>query len=281
MCTLILGRDVVRPGSVLIAANRDEDPARDSDPPQVLQESPRLVGGRDRRAGGTWLAVREGRAVVALLNRRDPAAGIPVAGRRSRGQLVLDVAGVPEDYAAPLDPAVERREVLERLRAVSGSGLAYAAACRAMAALWEAPIAPCTLVFAMPESCWLLAVEAGVPPRVERIAGGWHVITHADLDDASEPRTAWLVRELSGFAPRSGQQAEQRLGDLLRSHGDPVAGIPPVCLHDGRMVTVSASTVWLASGEARYRHAEGRPCEHPLEDRSHLLRAQTPTGETR
>src|SRR5262249_29501637 len=69
MCTLILGVEVVASGSVLLAANRDEDPARPADPPGVLSESPRLVGGRDRRAGGTWLAVRERRAVVALLNR--------------------------------------------------------------------------------------------------------------------------------------------------------------------------------------------------------------------
>ncbi len=89
------------------------------------------------------------------------------------------------------------------------------------------------------------------------------------------------MRELSGFAPRSVEQAEQRLGDLLRSHGDAATGIPPVCLHEGRMVTVSTSSVWLAPGEARYRHAEGHPCEHPLEDLSHLLRARASTEEKR
>jgi hypothetical protein len=39
------------------------------------------------------------------------------------------------------------------------------------------------------------------------------------------------------------------------------------------MVTVSSSAVWLSAAEARYRHAEGRPCEHPLEDVSALLEA--------
>ncbi len=281
MCTLILGRDVLAAGSFLLAANRDEDPARPSDPPLVLSESPRLVGGRDRRAGGTWLAVRESRAVVAILNRRDRAGepAPPAPDRRSRGALVLEVAGVAEDYPARLDPAGERRELLERLGAVSGPGLPHAALCRAFAALWEAPYAPCTLLFAAPESCWLMAVEADAAPRFEPVPGGWHVITHADLDDAREPRTARLMRELAGFAPRSVEQAEQRLGDLLRSHGDATAGIPPVCLHAGRRVTVSASSVWLATGEARYRHAEGRPCEHPLADHSHLLRAQASAAE--
>ncbi|HKQ57135.1 MAG TPA: NRDE family protein, partial [Candidatus Eisenbacteria bacterium] len=75
MCTLILGRDVVAPGTVLLAANRDEDPRRPSAPPMVLRERPRLVGGRDLQAGGTWLAVRDARAMVAILNRRDRSGG--------------------------------------------------------------------------------------------------------------------------------------------------------------------------------------------------------------
>ena len=253
MCTLIIGIDVVRSGSVLMAANRDEDPGRPSQPPGRLSESPRLVGGRDRRAGGTWLAVREGRAVVALLNRRDttgePAPALP--GRRSRGSLVLEVAAAQED--------------------VPGLGLAGGALRCASAATEAERFAPCTLVFASPEASWMMAIDADAAPRVEPLPAGWHVLTHADLDDLSEPRTASLVREVAGFRPRSLGEAERRLDLLLRSHGDPGAGLPPVCLHHGRMVTVSSSGVWLAAGEARYRHAEGRPCEHPLVDRSALL----------
>ena len=289
MCTLILGRDVLAPGTILLAANRDEDPSRPSDLPMVLRESPRLVGGRDRRAGGTWLAVREGRAVVALLNRPDrsggPAPSAPAGpspqARRSRGALVLDVAGVAEDHPARLDPDGERLEALARLRDVIGPGLPHAAFCRAFAAVRESTYAPCTLLFAAPEGCWLMAIKADAAPRFEPVHGGWHVITHAELDDPREPRTARLARELAGFAPGSLEQAEQRLGDLLRSHGDVTAGIPPVCLHVGRMVTVSASSVWLAAGVARYQHAEGRPCEHPFVDHSHLLRAATPAEERR
>lgn len=255
MCTLIIGCDVVAPGSVLLAANRDEDPGRPSDPPRTLSEHPRLVGGRDRRAGGTWLAVREERAVVAILNRRDrPGVHAPATGRRSRGALVLDVAGVVEEGPATAATSSDATLAL---------GLPAAALGRASAALRDAAYAPCTLVFATPGATWLMALEADGVPRFETLAPGWHVLTHADLDDPDEPRTARLVRELTGFVPRSLDQAERRLEELLRSHGDPGAGIPPVCLHEGPMATVSTSIVWLAAGEARYRHAEGRPCEHP------------------
>src|SRR5262249_58052465 len=108
VCTLLIGRDVTGPGQVLIAANRDEDPARPTDAPRVLVESPRIVGGRDRLAGGTWLALRAPHAggagdlpaAVMLLNRPPiPRAAPP---RRSRGLLVLDVAAASDPRRAAL-----------------------------------------------------------------------------------------------------------------------------------------------------------------------------------
>jgi hypothetical protein len=259
MCTVIVGRDVVSPASVLLWANRDEDPSRPTDPPGVLRENPRLVGGRDRRSGGSWLAVRETRAVVALLNRRPSPGGPPPADLRSRGLLVLDVASATVGAGAPPVPAL------------AGAGpLPRAAWDVARQSAREHRYGPCTLLFAAPKACWLMAIESDHEPRFEAIPTGWHVITHADLDDPGEPRTAALLTRLAGFRPRSVAEAEARLDDLLRSHGDET-GLPPVCLHEGRMVTVSASTVWLTDSEARYRHAEGRPCEHPFVDRSSLL----------
>jgi uncharacterized protein with NRDE domain len=235
---------VVAPGTVLLAANRDEDPARLSDPPAVLHEHPRVVGGRDRRAGGTWLAVREPGAVVAILNRRAAPDTLP-AERRSRGALTLEVATVSADPPARLaDAALER----------------------ARRAVEEAAYAPFTLVFATADTSWMMVHDGGANAAVRPIGPGWHVLTHADLDDLREPRTGRLVRELGGFAPRDRDEAERRLEDLLRSHGDRAAGVPAVCLHAGPMQTVSAAMVWLAPGAIGYRHAEGRPCEHPFVD---------------
>lgn len=270
MCTLIVGRDVVAPGTVLLVANRDEDPARPSDPPGILSRRPRVVGGRDRRAGGTWLAVRERRAVVAILNRRDrsgePAPAAP--DRRSRGALVLEVATAGETRPLAAVPLPGRPG---SSGPPDGGGLPTAALRRAVEAVSGARYSPCTLVFAAPEAGWLMSLEAGAAPRFEPLETGWHVLTHADLDDPDEPRTAWLAGQLEGFRPASPAEAEERLEELMRWHGDPAAGAPPVCLHQGRMVTVSSSSVWLARGEARYRHAEGRPCEHPFMDHSPML----------
>ena len=268
MCTLIVGRDVVAPGTVLLVANRDEDSSRPSDPPGILNQRPRVVGGRDRRAGGTWLAVRERRAVVAILNRRDRSGepAPPAPDRRSRGALVLEVATATDPDLLAAVPHPGRPD-----RPPTGGGLPTAALRRAVEAVSRARYSPCTLVFAAPEAGWLMSLEPDAPPRFEPLETGWHVLTHADLDDPDEPRTAWLAGELEGFRPRSLAEAEGRLEGLMRSHGDGGAGAPPVCLHQGRMVTVSSSSVWLARGEARYRHEEGRPCEHPFVDHSPML----------
>jgi len=267
MCTLILGLDTVARGSVILAANRDEDPARPSVAPGLLSERPRVAGGRDALKGGSWLAIREKRAAVAMLNRRDEQ-GAAGPARRSRGLLALEVAA-------------------------AGDGSPEAALAFARAAAGEAAFAPFSLLFASPAGCWLLANERSAL-RPVRIAPGWHAITHADLDEPAEPRTRWLLGRLGRFAPRSASEAERGLLDLLRSHGSgsPAAGrvepatgssvapdpepAPPVCLHEGRMRTVSSSIVWLAGDGARYVHIEGRPCTGEPLDCSHLLDAGLP-----
>jgi hypothetical protein len=95
------------------------------------------------------------------------------------------------------------------------------------------------------------------------------VLTHQDLDDPTEPRTAWLRDVLSDHRPASDADAERRIMELLRSHG--ASGTPPVCLHRGRMVTVSSSLVRLSAEGARYLHAEGPPCENSYADYTALL----------
>ena len=254
MCTLLLGLDTVARGSVILAANRDEDPARPSVPPGLLREQPRVAGGRDVLKGGTWLAVRGKRAAVAMLNRRDDG-GPAAAARRSRGLLALDVAA-------------------------AGDGSPEAALAFARAAAGASEFAPFSMLFASAEGCWLLANERSAL-RPILIAPGWHAITHADLDDTAEPRTRWLLGRLSRFAPRTAAEAERGLLELLRSHGGPGAardpeGAPPVCLHAGPMRTVSSSIVWLAKDGARYVHIEGRPCTGEPLDCSHLLDAGLP-----
>lgn len=100
MCTVLLRfqpevlREPAPEGSpdrrwpLLVAAVRDEFLDRPWDPPAAhWPEHPSIVGGRDRTAGGTWLAVDTAQpAIAAVLNGvRQP----PSAARPSRGNLPL------------------------------------------------------------------------------------------------------------------------------------------------------------------------------------------------
>jgi transport and Golgi organization protein 2 len=109
MCTAIVG--LGPDGTVLLAGVRDEFLQRAWVPPAHLwPDYPALIGGRDQRAGGTWLAVDPAaRRLACILNGRGHPA--PPDIRQSRGELPLRAAArepiVPTDSASasrPPDP---------------------------------------------------------------------------------------------------------------------------------------------------------------------------------
>ncbi len=85
VCLLVVLSRIVPEWPLIVAANRDEQYARPADPVMVLREQPRTLGGRDRLAGGTWLAVNEHGVVAGLTNQ--PMQRSPT--RRSRGAIPL------------------------------------------------------------------------------------------------------------------------------------------------------------------------------------------------
>lgn len=99
MCTVILSvpEDPTAPTRVL--AVRDEDPGRpwDAPGPWWPQSHPGVVGVRDARAGGAWMAADPARARLAvILNRREV-----VGATESRGAIVLDAVDGRPPASAP------------------------------------------------------------------------------------------------------------------------------------------------------------------------------------
>lgn len=249
MCTLILGLGILGPGSLVLGANRDESPKRPSAEPGVLLATPRVVGGRDLVSGGTWLAIREAAFVTALMNRRPEERDTRDPGSlRSRGLLCLDAAA---DGGAEPDSRLDH----------------------ALRLLSRDSFAPCTLIGVGTDGeAW--AIQAGPgPPRVHAIARGWHVVTHQDVDDRSEPRTRWILDDIAEKRPGSSKEALDLMADYLRWHGD--AARPAVCLHREVFPTVSSSLIALGvSDGSRYLHAPGPPCVTPYRDCTALLVGQ-------
>jgi len=91
VCLLIVLAHVCDGAPLVVAANRDELLDRPATPMAVLRDAaPRVVGGRDEKAGGTWLAVNEHGVVAGLTN--FPTTSGPDSSKRSRGELPITAA---------------------------------------------------------------------------------------------------------------------------------------------------------------------------------------------
>jgi uncharacterized protein with NRDE domain len=86
MCLVALALGAHRRFPFVLAANRDEFHDRPTAAAAPWADAPHVVGGRDLRAGGSWLALGQQGAVAAITNFRDPTRRHP--SPRSRGHLV-------------------------------------------------------------------------------------------------------------------------------------------------------------------------------------------------
>jgi uncharacterized protein with NRDE domain len=105
VCTLALYFQLFDGLPLLVAANRDEYYDRPSAEPAVVGTTPRILAGRDLRAGGTWLGANEHGLLVGILNRRANGAALPPLALRSRGQLCMDL--LTHNSAAKAAAAIE------------------------------------------------------------------------------------------------------------------------------------------------------------------------------
>jgi hypothetical protein len=233
MCTAILG--LGPDGTVLLAGVRDEFTQRAWQPPAYhWPDRPALIGGRDERAGGTWLALAPAVPRVAcILNGRGQPA--PEAIRHSRGELPLRAA-----VGEPLDPA----------------GLAA--------------FDPFKLLVAEPGRVELLDWD-GENYRRRHLPPGLHLVVNSGLagelrPDAGEheiERIAWFQPRLTGLPlpqPKPGVSVEDAWGSWLPllngaglPPGDPHALIVRRDLGDGRIWgTTSISLIALTPDGLRY-----------------------------
>lgn len=166
MCTLVILRQPRSRWPVLVAANRDEMAGRPWKPPgRHWPDRPEIIAGMDELAGGSWLGLNDVGVVAAILNRVGTLG--PQAGKRSRGELVLE--------ALDHNDAVDAAEALAQL-----NGRAYR---------------PFNMVIADNRDAYWVRADGSAKVEIRPIAEGLHLITAQDLDDAASPRIA-------AYAPR-------------------------------------------------------------------------------
>lgn len=183
MCTVLLR---FAPGSdrpVLLGAVRDEFADRPWDPPGTHWDGPRraLVGGRDRTAGGTWLAVdpsSDRPAIAALLNgvRRPP---LPDRTRPTRGTLALDAL------------ATGRTPDHHDLTDYDGFHLLVATSTSAQVWSWNAEALHHRSLAPGDHIVVNLGVDAADDPLVPHFAPLLHVLPDPLLTNGADSRAAW------------------------------------------------------------------------------------------
>jgi Transport and Golgi organisation 2 len=272
MCTLVLSR---RPGTtwpLLLAANRDELADRPARPPgRHWPDRAELVAGLDLQAGGSWLGINDHGVVAGVLNR--PGTLGPAAGKRSRGELVLEALDHADADAAAralsdLDPdayrpfnlvVADNRDAFWLRHAGSLPGFAF----RTASGAWR-EIAPHRIPGA--------AVGAAVRTTAiecRPIPAGVSMITAHDLNDLTSPRIRrYLPRFRSASPPDPARDDWDAwialLADRGADDGDPHGAMTVVT--DGVYGTLSSCVIALpARGTPIMKFADGRPDQAPFE----------------
>jgi len=100
MCLIVLALDSHPQYPLVIAGNRDEFLARPSNAADWWRDAPRVLGGRDLEAGGSWMGVTSNGRLAAVTNYREAIPRQPEA--LSRGNLVAQFLGSPANCATYL-----------------------------------------------------------------------------------------------------------------------------------------------------------------------------------
>jgi uncharacterized protein with NRDE domain len=256
VCLLITLFQAVPDAPLVVGANRDERLDRPAVPATVLRErDPRILGGQDLLAGGTWLAVNSWGVVAGLTNQPSGTGRDPT--KRSRGELPLACA----------------------------SHQTAAAAVTALAAdVDAASYNPCWMLIGDRDALFSVAIGPGsAKPEIEELAPGLHVLENAPLRAAS--RKASFARELveRALAEQPDQGAGAAVAALRSVLGDHQPAVPDprtdatgrvwppalsaACVHaDGFGTRSSAIITVPRGGQPTMLVADGKPCVTPMRD---------------
>jgi uncharacterized protein with NRDE domain len=241
VCLLVVFHRVHPAFPLVVAANRDELLSRPSVAMTVLRDEPKVLGGRDAVANGTWLAANEHGLVAGLSNLPNGARD---SSKRSRGELPLALA-VHTSAARAVD------DFRHRFR--------------------PSDFNPAWIVVGDRESLFYVdmtgtEVDAAV---VEELGPGVHVLENAPLHAASI-KADFVKERMEPALAKDGAALREHLAAVLGSHEVPAGAVDgPVrpastyaaCVHAGPYGTRSSSIVLVPPQERpQVFFADGSPC---------------------
>ena len=258
---MAFGLDPAAP--LVVGANRDERLDRRALPMTVLnQKDPRILGGIDLEAAGTWLAVNSSGLVVGLTNRPLPDGRDPT--KRTRGEIPLALA---HHRSAP--DAVE-----DFLQNFSPSDYN-----------------PAWFLIGDRTSLYSVDFTSGDSPEPELLPPGLHVLENNSLR-APSPKVDHVLSLLGPSDALAGPGLMGKLSRVLADHVSPPTaasgssspGRRPetlaACVHTDDYGTRSSTLILVPLEDnlpPEVFYTDGHPCTSPFIDAGPLWRAD-PTG---
>ena len=248
MCTVVVR--VPPTGSaepVSFLAVRDEDPSRAWDPLGAWwPERPDLVGVRDQRTGGAWLAAEPDAGRLAVVLNREGTPDLPEEQILSRGRLPFaalarDPSGRPLRELDAHEHAALDTLPVDEVNRMRGFNVVKIAAGAAAVTSWDGSVL-----------------------RTETLSPGTHMVAHNDVDDPHTPRiAAW--REAFADAPF------EEWPDMLARTAEVDPGDDRAIVRDNRphgyptLSTIACTAqVWPNRAELRYAELDQPGAWSPL-----------------
>jgi uncharacterized protein with NRDE domain len=244
---------------LVVAANRDEQFERPAVPMTVLSAGPpRILGGRDELAGGTWLAVNSAGVVAGLTNR--PLAGQRDPTKASRGELPLALAS-HRTAAAAVDAFVSQFR--------------------------PADYNPAWLLVGDRDTAFGIDMTGDDEPAVHPLEPGVHILENAPVG-ADTPKVAHVRNLVGSLGELDGEALGARLRLVLSDHQVPAGHVPAngeippqvkaACVHTERYGTRWSSVTMVPRDPDRppsVRYSDGPPCMTTPVDAAPLWRAMS------
>jgi uncharacterized protein with NRDE domain len=260
VCLLIVLAQMHPDIPLIVGANRDELFDRPAQPMMVLREAgPRVLGGRDELAGGTWLAVNDAGVVAGLTNRptkerRDPT-------KRSRGELPIALARHKSAAAAVEALGSEVR---------------------------PSDYNPAWLLVGDRNAVFAIDMTGDELPIIQPLPAGTHILENRPLGTSS-PKVDHVRNLLAGVERLAADPLVGQLGTVLSDHEVPAASpadeegadgeipaeVKAACVHTERYGTRWSGIVTVPVDRAQpptVRYADGPPCRAAYTDAGALWR---------
>ena len=251
MCLLVVLNGTHPAWPLVVGANRDEALDRAAVPMTVLRErGPRVIGGRDEVAGGTWLAVNDAGVVAGLTNR--PRQGGKDPTKKSRGELPLALAGHTSAAAA-----------VEAFRSQFDP--------RDYNAAW--------LIVGDRDGAWSIDMSGDDAPDIRRLPPGVHILENRPLG-APSPKVDQVRSLLGDVTALASEQAFRHLKTVLSDHQVPAGAsaadeaglegapveVKAACVHGERFATRWSGLIAVpeaAEALPVFEYADGPGCTSP------------------